>query len=292
MPLVKLDRKNRSAFSARLAQNVLIIFAISFITGCSILQVSRPIGGYQAASYPDLDNEIPALPLAQPSLGSDRNQAASPPPGSTYQDVTFENISLEHGLSQSVINAILQDSRGFLWFATQDGLNRYDGYEFRIFENDPENPNSLSHNWVTAIVEDHTGALWVGTNGGGLNRFDRDLEQFVRYPFDSNNPNSLGDGIVQTIIEDSEGTLWIGTFGGGLSRFDWETTTFTHYMREPEDPVSISDNNVLTILETRSGVLYVGTGSGHFLRFDRQREEFEVLLEVPGPDEDCRPLSI
>jgi two-component system sensor histidine kinase ChiS len=286
MPLVKLDRKIQSVFSARLAQNVLIIVAISFAAGCSVLQVSRPIVGYQAAAYPNLDSEIPSQPPAQPAGESDQIPATSPPPGSTLRDIEFENISLEHGLSQSVINAIAQDSRGFLWFGTQDGLNRYDGYEFRIFENDPENPNSLSHNWVTAILEDQTGALWIGTNGGGLNRFDRDLEQFVRYPFDSDSPDSLGDSIVQTILEDSESTLWIGTFGGGLSKLDKETKTFTHYRNVPEDPLSLIDNNVISTLETRSGAFFVGTGSGHFLRFDRQTEEFEVLLEVPGPDDD------
>jgi signal transduction histidine kinase/ligand-binding sensor domain-containing protein/CheY-like chemotaxis protein len=286
MPLAKPDRKTQSEFATRFARSGFTLIVIAIVTGCSRLQVSRPIEELQSPSSMREITDYFSLPLAQPSGESDRIPTANPPPGGTYRDVKFENISLEHGLSQSVINAMLQDNKGFLWFATQDGLNRYDGYEFRIFENDPENPSSLSHNWVTALLEDQTGKLWIGTNGGGLNRYDRDLEQFIRYPFDSAGSDDTGYNIVQAIHEDSEGKLWIGTFSGGLNKLDRETKTFTQYLNDPEKPNSLSDNNVTSILETRSGVLWIGTSSGDFLRFDRQTEEFEILLEVPDPDDD------
>ena len=95
--------------------------------------------------------------------------------------IWFEQISLEQGLSQSVVLSILQDSRGFMWFATQDGLNRYDGHEFVVYKHDSENPNSLSDNFVNALYEDPSGALWIGTNGGGLDRLDPGTGQFTHH---------------------------------------------------------------------------------------------------------------
>ena len=103
----------------------------------------------------DLSEET-ADSIAPIRLGSSEN----PNP-----DIIFTNISIEQGLSQSVVICILQDSQGFLWFGTQDGLNRYDGYEFKIYKNDPDDIQSLSNDWVTSIVEESDGTLWIGTLG-------------------------------------------------------------------------------------------------------------------------------
>ena len=95
----------------------------------------------------------------------------------------FEHISVEHGLSQCAIECITQDASGFIWIGTQDGLNKYDGYNFKIHNHDPANPNSLSNNVVYSIYEDHTGILWVGTFQGGLNKFDPQTEKFTHFRF-------------------------------------------------------------------------------------------------------------
>ena len=95
------------------------------------------------------------------------------------QHIKFEHLSVEHGLSHSGVLCILQDSKGFLWFGTADGLNRYDGYTFRVYKHDPEDPHSWSKNLVESIYEDRSGELWIGT-ADGLNRFKHDTEQF--YP--------------------------------------------------------------------------------------------------------------
>ncbi len=101
-------------------------------------------------------------------------------------DIKFEHISLEQGLSQSSVYCILQDSKGFMWFGTQDGLNKYDGYSFTVYKHDPQEPQSLSHNRVHSIYEDQSGVLWIGT-GDGLNQFDREKETFTHYQHDPNN---------------------------------------------------------------------------------------------------------
>src|SRR5512138_394244 len=93
----------------------------------------------------------------------------------------FDRISIEQGLSQSSVFVIFQDSRGFLWFGTEDGLNRYDGYIFKVFKPDPDVSTSLSDRWITSIVEDQQGYLWIATHQGGLNRYDPRTEEFSRY---------------------------------------------------------------------------------------------------------------
>jgi len=190
--------------------------------------------------------------------------------------MTFGHISLEQGLSQNTVLCIFQDRKGFIWFGTGDGLNKYDGYSFTVYHHDPENPQSLSHNVVHSIYEDRSGVLWIGTGGGGLNRFDPrssrgEIEQFTHYQADPDDPHSLSHNVVRSIYEDRSGVLWIGT-GGGLNRFDpqssqGETEQFTHYQSDPDDPHSLSHNVVSSIYEDRSGVLWIGTVSG-LNRFD------------------------
>src|SRR5690349_10642895 len=99
------------------------------------------------------------------------------------QNIRFEHLSLEEGLSQSVVTSILQDRTGFLWIGTQDGLNRYDGYNFTVYKPDSTNPASLSDRWITALSEDEEGYLWVGTRLGGLNRYNPVTGDFKRYPY-------------------------------------------------------------------------------------------------------------
>jgi two-component system sensor histidine kinase ChiS len=201
--------------------------------------------------------------------------------------IRFDHISIQEGLSQSVVSAILQDSQGFMWFGTQDGLNRYDGYEFKIFKQDPENPQSLSSNFILAIFEDRDGILWIGTNGGGLNRFDRETEQFTAFFNDPADADSLSSNFISEIFEDHEGVLWIGTIGGGLDQLDRETGRFIHYPNDPENPQSLVGNTVSAIYEDRENTLWVGTNPGGLNRFDREKNLFTIYQNDPND-----PLSI
>ena len=205
-----------------------------------------------------------------------------PPRRARDNDLRFESISIEQGLSQSVALSILQDSRGFMWFGTQDGLNRYDGYEFVVYKHDPEDPHSISDNFVQSIFEDRMGALWIGTNVGGLNRLDRQTKQFTRYQNDPENSHSLSGNDVVTIYEDTAGVLWIGTNGAGLNRFDPQTEQFVSYQNDVDDPYSLSNDAVVSIHEDRAGVLWVGTFGGGLCEFDRQTEQFIVYQNDPS----------
>ncbi|MEJ2507691.1 MAG: two-component regulator propeller domain-containing protein, partial [Ignavibacteriaceae bacterium] len=99
------------------------------------------------------------------------------------------SILSENGLSQNTVHYILQDNDGFMWFATEDGLNKYDGYNFTIYKNDPHDKNSISDNFIWTIYQDKSGILWIGTNSGGLCRFDREKDRFISFKNDPSNPN-------------------------------------------------------------------------------------------------------
>ena len=108
---------------------------------------------------------------------------------SQLQDLQFTHLSTEEGLSQSNVTCILQDSKGFMWFGTFNGLNRYDGYNFESFHYHQNDSNSLSHNYISALIEDRKGYIWVGTSGG-LNRYDPKTNRFKSYlEFLSQNQN-------------------------------------------------------------------------------------------------------
>jgi ligand-binding sensor domain-containing protein len=107
-----------------------------------------------------------------------------------------------------------------MWFGTEYGLNRYDGYTFTVFKYNEEKKNSLSNNHILSIYEDRAGIIWIGTKGGGLNKYDREKEEFINFKNDPGDINSLSNNIVTSICEDNAGTLWIGTDGGGLNKLE------------------------------------------------------------------------
>jgi ligand-binding sensor domain-containing protein/serine phosphatase RsbU (regulator of sigma subunit) len=182
--------------------------------------------------------------------------------------IDFDRLSLEQGLSQSIIEQIVQDQKGFMWFATEDGLNRFDGYRFSVFKNVPGDPNSLSYNELKALYEDRAGILWVGIFESGLNSFDPATEKVVRYRHDDDDPASLAGDTVRCILEDRSGRLWIGTQDGGLDRLDRETGEFSHHFLGGAPPTSAGFDDIRVIFQDRDGVLWIGTNGGGLVRFD------------------------
>jgi len=188
--------------------------------------------------------------------------------------IRFKQISLKEGLSQSAVYCILQDKKGFMWFCTQEGLNRYDGYEFKCYKHYSDDLTSISDSYIWCVIEGKSGLIWIGTNDGGLNSFDPTTEQFTSYRHDPNNDFSLSHDYVRTIFEDHEGVMWIGTYGGGLNTFDPITKRFSHYEYEKDNPKSISNNNVTSIYEDHSGTLWVGTDGGGINLYKRETDRF------------------
>jgi len=176
--------------------------------------------------------------------------------------VKFDHISLEKGLSQSTVNAIIQDRQGFMWFGTEDGLNRYDGYNFVVYRNNSLDSHSISDNRILALCEDSDGDIWIGTFRGGLNRYVRDKDTFIRYKHEPSNPRSLSGSSVSAVEQDSAGALWIGTWGGGLNRYDAKSDSFLRFRHNPAEPNSLVDDRVTSLCIDKTGRLWVGTWGG------------------------------
>ena len=186
----------------------------------------------------------------------------------------FERIATSRGGSSEKIQCILQDSKGFIWFGTDDGLKKYDGQRFTTFQHEPDEPNSLSNGNILAMLEDHNGMIWIGTEGGGLNRLDPAKSQFKRYLPEAKNEKSLSHPIVSALFQSEDGILWIGTDGGGLNRLDPQTDSFRRFKRDPMDPKSISHNRIKVLHGDSKGNLWIGTGGGGLNLFDFETETF------------------
>ncbi len=198
--------------------------------------------------------------------------------------IKFERISIEQGLSQSSISCILQDSQGFMWFGTGDGLNRYDGYEFTVYKHDPANPYSPSSNRITTIFEDKDKRLWVSYQDGGLDQYDPQTGHFGHYLQNlhpSINPNQQPSFV---LYQDRAGTLWLGTFEG-LFKYDRQADQFIQYRHDPALNPQPNDQRtgkqVNAIYEDQAGELWLGTNDG-LIKFDRETERFTIYPRNPS----------
>lgn len=197
--------------------------------------------------------------------------------------IRFDHISAREGLSQNVIHCILQSKKGFMWFGTQSGLNRYDGYNFTAFQHKPGDSTSLPVNKVKAIYEDRHGNLWIGTEGGGLNLFNPDREDFTRFRYSCPDDQKPGTGIdlVQDIYEDNDGILWLGTWGG-LLRFDPSKGEWRRYYHHLNASSNLSSNKMRDICPDSKGRLWIATEGGGVNVFRPDSKTFKVFRHQPG----------
>jgi signal transduction histidine kinase/streptogramin lyase len=168
----------------------------------------------------------------------------------------------------------MEDQYGQLWIGTSAGLSKFDRFteRFTQYRHDMNNPHSLSHNEVWAIYEDSYSqgkTLWIGTRAGGLNKFDRKNEQFVRYIRDFDDPFSLNNPAILSIYQDRAGNLWFGTYSGGLNKFNRETEQFTFFTERD----GLANNMIFGILEDKKGNLWLSTNKG-ISKFNPSKKSF------------------
>jgi signal transduction histidine kinase/ligand-binding sensor domain-containing protein/CheY-like chemotaxis protein len=190
------------------------------------------------------------------------------------QHLKFEHLGTAQGLSQSNVLCTLQDSRGFMWFGTRDGLNKYDGYHFTAYRNDAQDNKSLGNDFIMDIVEDKKGYLWIGTWGGGLDRYDRRNNQFIHFKHDPADSASLSSNLVISLLLDSRGDIWVGTEDGGLNMLETSSGHFIHYVSNKADPKSLGDNDVKDLFEDAEHNIWVATVKGGLHLFDRWTRTF------------------
>ncbi len=187
----------------------------------------------------------------------------------SQNSIYFDHISTNDGLSQNDVNSIFQDKEGFMWFATHDGLNKYDGYGFTIYNPDRNNANSINSNLTYTITSDSNDNLWIGTTGNGLNFFDKSLDKFYHFTHDEKDPKSINNNHVTKIFRDKKNRLWIGT-PSGLNLLDLsKPISSTHFKN-----ISIADVSV--IFEDSKGQIWLGCISGLYKVFIDHNNSFDI----------------
>jgi signal transduction histidine kinase/ligand-binding sensor domain-containing protein/DNA-binding response OmpR family regulator len=194
------------------------------------------------------------------------------------KNLYFENYSIDNGLSNNVVHCIMQDSRGWMWFGTSQGLNRFDGYKFTAYRNNPDDNKSLMSDLVRSIFEDKKGNLWIGTENGGLHLYNRETNNFTRYS-EISKGGALSNNSIFVITEDSFGNLWIGT-ENGLNKIDCNTGKIKIYIHHDDDANSLGNNLVRALHIDKKGKLWIGTFNG-FDMLDPSTDKFEHY-RVPG----------
>lgn len=234
----------------------------------------------------------------------------------TAQDIIFNHLGVENGLSQNSVLSITQDARGFMWYGTRYGLNRYDGHQFKVYKNDPNDSTSLSNNYINVLYSDSRGTLWVGTSNG-LNKYIPEKDIFIRLTDTQNsvlgvtsiyedksgrcwigttkglytiskNEHTLKStefkNSVLSLCGDIESNLWIGTSGNGLTKQivkdgKFEYTTLRH---DNSNPTSLSSDYVTAIIEDKHRNLWVGTSEAGLNLYDKATGNFTHLGQTEG----------
>lgn len=201
-------------------------------------------------------------------VGARLAQADHAPMPEPLAQVRFENLGRAHGVSGSEIRNVIQDQSGLIWFGTRfNGVNRHDGYEFRVFTHDSRNPNSLPGNPAFSLLADRQGFIWVSVLGAGLSRYDPRTGDFQNYRHDPDDPTSLSHDSVQFTYEDRLGNFWVAA-ANGLDRLDRDTGEFTHLSFDPELPMAPANQNIKIFYEDRQGGLWLGLRRGGLRRLD------------------------
>ena len=190
----------------------------------------------------------------------------------------YESISIAQGLSQGMVFDMLQDAEGFIWIATKNGLNRYDGYSFKIFTNDPYNDHTLSSNTIIKLFEDSKGRIWVGTENAGVNIYDKKTGIFYRIAHAPSNPNSLSGNGIKTMEEMPDGRMLIATDAAGLNIVTITSDYLEKDLLPPVTRLSLPNNSqVYGMGKDKTGKIWIGGMDGMVYRFDPGNNDFIPL---------------
>ncbi len=194
----------------------------------------------------------------------------------------FLHLSNSDGLSQNSVYRVLQDRKGFIWLSTENGLNRYDGYQFKVFSKDPSNPNSLAGSFTWHLSEDSKGRIWIGTFGAGFSKMNPKTHRFVNYIDRSNKNMRFQLNTIWAITETSDDRFWLGTFGGGMKLFDAKKgKIIRRYTKRSATKKGLPGNDVRSILAEKNGRLWLGTFDGGLARFNIKTGVFKQFPKSP-----------
>jgi ligand-binding sensor domain-containing protein/DNA-binding CsgD family transcriptional regulator len=187
----------------------------------------------------------------------------------------FISITTDENLPDNTIHYIYQDSKGFMWFCTGEGLTRYDGNDFKLFQKSSEHDgHSIGSNGINHIMEDQDGLFWISTTDNGINVFDPALEKFTYFSHSVDNNKSLSNNNIKKCFQDSDGNIWVCTLGSGLDLYNPETNSFTHFVHDKSDDNSLPNNVVTDIIEDSYDNLWIATDGSSITKFNYKSGKF------------------
>jgi ligand-binding sensor domain-containing protein len=200
--------------------------------------------------------------------------------------LVLDHLTTEDGLPQATVMTTLQDSGGFVWLGTEDGLVRYDGRELYRYARSRTEPDSLPGNYVWQVVEDADTNLWIALDGAGVAKWDRRTDRFSSYRHDASDARSLSSDRVRTVLVDSRGLVWIGTYDAGIDVLDPTSGNVVHLRHDPNDADALASDRVSALMLDRAGDVWIGTHRG----LNRWRAATRTMTRVGPPQ--GRPSSL
>ncbi|MBM2841897.1 MAG: signal transduction histidine kinase [Bacteroidetes bacterium] len=230
--------------------------------------------------------------FAQPNFVLPSGEKRTGKAGEHFSRFDFQHFNVENGLSQGTIRAVLQDHNGFIWIGTNDGLNRFDGVEYRTFRHRFQDPTSLSDNTITSLYEDHEKTLWVGTLVG-LHRFDGAKESFTRIVYVKDDSTRVTEYRISSIYETrirGETALWVVSNADDHSAFDGRSLSFVDRKKNELHSVVFNRHGqegktlakVFAIAQDHEGIIWMVTFDG-LLRVDPRLDSLENVLSFVPP---------
>ncbi|MEY4541559.1 MAG: hypothetical protein RLZZ306_3316, partial [Bacteroidota bacterium] len=197
----------------------------------------------------------------------------------TTAQLRFERIGNQQGLSQSTVLKIFQDKKGFIWFATRDGLNKYDGYNFTVYRHVFNNPNSISSSSITCISEDLNENLWVGTADGGINKLDNETGKFVHFK-QTDSKNDIAKINISSIIVTKDNQVWAATYRSGLLNIDVKSNSVKWKLIETNP---LSTNDISQIYQDKKENLLLGGPYGIFTQISKEGKTYNFKIKNDLP---------
>ncbi|HET7608838.1 MAG TPA: two-component regulator propeller domain-containing protein, partial [Gammaproteobacteria bacterium] len=200
--------------------------------------------------------------------------------------LVLDHLTTEDGLPQATVMTTLQDSQGFVWLGTEDGLVRYDGGELHRYARSRTEPDSLPGNYVWQVVEDADTNLWIALDGAGVAKWNRRTDRFTSYRHDASRAASLASDRVRTVLVDGSGSVWVGTYDAGVDVLEPKSGNVEHLRHDPDDLGSLASDRVSTLALDRAGDVWIGTDRG----LNHWRAETRTMTRVGTPSGDARSL--
>ncbi len=197
---------------------------------------------------------------------------------------TVENYTSDEGLSHNNVDCIVQDATGFLWIGTHDGLNRFDGFSFKTYFNNPNDSTTLGSGHIESLLVDKQGELWIGTLYG-LDKYNKKNDRFIHIA-KITKCHDLMRADIKAIIDDEQGNIWIGTYGNGLFKFNPHTLKITNYLHDKNNPESIYSNYIDALFQDKPDNLYIGTFENGLIQMNINTGAFKQYNTIKNASSD------